>query len=66
MIRFDPHSLERAACPRCQGKLAPARTCARAYLRCADCGRREEITDHVPELDDDFEEQMANLPLDRC
>jgi hypothetical protein len=34
-------------------------------LRCRVCGRHYDLKEYADNIDDDFEERMANIPLNR-
>jgi len=34
-------------------------------LRCGACGRKFNVADYSEYIDDDFEEEMANVPMNR-
>jgi uncharacterized Zn finger protein len=52
-------------CPDCSGDMRVARSCHEVWYECQDCGSRHEIPEVVSQLDDDFDEDVAFVPLDR-
>ncbi|WP_428564123.1 MAG: dual CXXC motif small (seleno)protein [Solidesulfovibrio sp. DCME] len=63
-VRFTP-ATAKAACPQCGQRLTYERSCLRIMLTCHACGREFDPARFVDELDDDFDEAYANVPLDR-
>ncbi|WP_439646691.1 dual CXXC motif small (seleno)protein [Salidesulfovibrio brasiliensis] len=52
-------------CPECSGDMRVARSCHEVWYECPDCGGRHPIPELVAKLDDDFDEDVAFVPLDR-
>ena len=52
-------------CEKCGLDLTAYRGCREVTLRCPDCGKAYEITDFADKMDDDFEEEMGFVPMDR-
>ena len=63
-IRFEP-SRANVACSHCGKQLTYERTCLHIMLTCHACGKEFDPSRFVAELDDDFDEAYANVPLDR-
>jgi tRNA(Ile2) C34 agmatinyltransferase TiaS len=55
----------KSRCARCGEPLALTRSCSRAYLRCVSCGAAFNLADYLNEMDEDFDEAYANVPMDR-
>jgi uncharacterized protein (DUF983 family) len=64
-IRFEPATAKGLTCPHCGRPMTYERSCLRVMLACHACGREYDPARFVAELDDDFEEAYANIPLDR-
>jgi hypothetical protein len=64
-ITFEPSMPKGLACPICGGALTFERTCLRAMLTCQACGKDFDPARFVDQLDDDFEEAYANIPINR-
>lgn len=52
-------------CPRCGGELAAERDCRRAYLRCTFCNAQYNPSQFLDQMDEDFDEAFARMPVDR-
>ncbi|WP_319759075.1 dual CXXC motif small (seleno)protein [Maridesulfovibrio sp.] len=52
-------------CRACGGDLYTYRECPRVILRCGECGKKFNIADYSEFIDDEFEEEMANVPMNR-
>lgn len=52
-------------CPECSGPLTARRTCLQVALCCDGCGGRFRMEDLAPILDDEFEEELGFIPVDR-
>ena len=63
-IQFQP-ATAKLACPECGQALTFDRTCLRIMLSCHGCGREFDPARFAAELDDDFDEAYANVPLNR-
>jgi len=63
-VSFSPRT-GKAKCSRCGGQLTLSRSCLTAFLRCPSCGTRFELADFVKDMDEDFDEAYANIPMDR-
>lgn len=63
-IQFAP-ATAKATCPQCGKQLTYERTCLQIMLSCHACGKQFDPARFVEQLDDDFDEAYANVPLDR-
>ncbi len=63
-VSFSPKT-GKSKCARCGGALTLSRSCLTAYLQCPACGARYALTDFVKDMDEDFDEAYANIPMDR-
>ncbi|MGL1862059.1 MAG: hypothetical protein OCC46_05990 [Pseudodesulfovibrio sp.] len=52
-------------CEKCGLDLTAHRGCREVTLRCPSCGKAYELSDYASEMDDDFEEEMGFVPMDR-
>lgn len=52
-------------CEQCGLDLTAYRGCREVTLRCPSCGKSYELGDFSAEMDDDFEEEMGFVPMDR-
>lgn len=52
-------------CEQCGLDLTAYRGCREVTLRCPSCGKSYELGDYAAEMDDDFEEEMGFVPMDR-
>lgn len=52
-------------CDKCGLDLTAYRECREVTLRCPNCGTVYPLTAFVPEMDDEFEEEMGFVPMDR-
>ena len=41
------------------------RSCLQVVLACDGCGRRFRMEDMAPIMDDEFEEELGSIPIDR-
>jgi len=55
----------KVACPRCGGELQAERDWRRAYLRCKFCSAQYHPAQFLAQMDDDFDDAFAGMPLDR-
>lgn len=62
---FNKQGSEDRKCPKCAGRLKLGRTCLQVYLQCVDCSGRFSLENMQEFMDEDFEEEMAFVPLDR-
>ncbi|EFL50670.1 conserved hypothetical protein [Solidesulfovibrio fructosivorans JJ]] len=63
-VRFSPTEAK-VTCPNCGKHLTYERSCLRIMLTCHACGKEFDPAGLVDQLDDDFDEVYANVPLDR-
>lgn len=63
-IKFQPTAAN-VDCPHCGRSLTYERTCLRIMLTCHGCGKEFDPARFVSQLDDDFDEAYANVPLNR-
>ncbi len=63
-IKFQPTAAN-VDCPHCGRSLTYERTCLRIMLTCHGCGREFDPARFASQLDDDFDEAYANVPLNR-
>lgn len=59
---WDAHGME---CEKCGHDLTAYRGCREVTLRCPTCGKVYDLTKFAPEMDEDFEEEMGFVPMDR-
>lgn len=52
-------------CDKCGLELTAHRGCREVTLRCPACGAIYSLGEFAPEMDDDFEEEMGFVPMDR-
>ncbi|MDK2955278.1 MAG: hypothetical protein PWQ57_774 [Desulfovibrionales bacterium] len=52
-------------CRQCGKDLGASRTCLRVFLKCPACGAAYPLDDYGCEIDDDLEERLADIPLNR-
>ncbi len=52
-------------CQKCGLDLTAYRGCQEVTLRCPKCGETYKLTDYADHMDDDFEEEMGFVPMDR-
>ncbi|MUM76994.1 hypothetical protein GKC30_05030 [Pseudodesulfovibrio sp. F-1] len=52
-------------CEKCGLELQAHRGCLEVILRCPFCGAAYTLQRYAPEMDDDFEEEMGFVPMDR-
>jgi len=52
-------------CEKCGRDLTAHRGCLEVTLRCPSCGKAYELSSFADEMDDDFEEEMGFVPMDR-
>lgn len=52
-------------CKKCGLDLTAYRGCQEVTLRCPTCGEVYELTDYSSHMDEDFEEEMGFVPMDR-
>lgn len=52
-------------CKNCSAELTGSRTCTKVYLDCKKCGKRYHIDEFATEITDEFEEELAYVPLNR-
>lgn len=52
-------------CQKCGLDLTAHRGCREVMLRCPSCGTVYPLKAFVPEMDDEFEEEMGFVPMDR-
>ena len=64
-IQFQPATAKTLACPHCGRHLTYERTCLHVMLTCHGCGKEFDPSRFVDQLDDDFEEAYANIPMNR-
>lgn len=64
-IQFTPSTAKSLTCPQCGQALTYGRTCLSVMLSCHACGKTFDPAAFVSDLDDDFEEAYANVPLNR-
>lgn len=53
------------SCEKCGLDLTAYRGCQSVTLRCPSCGKSYDLKKYAPEMDDDFEEEMGFVPMDR-
>jgi len=64
-VHFEPSTAKGLVCPQCGQALTFDRTCLRAMLTCHSCGKEFDPAQFVDQLDDDFEEAYADIPINR-
>ncbi|MHC1712733.1 MAG: dual CXXC motif small (seleno)protein [Solidesulfovibrio sp.] len=64
-VTFEPSMAKGLTCPSCNGPLTFERTCLHAMLTCKSCRKDYDPALFVEQLDDDFEEAYANIPMNR-
>ncbi|MHC1790858.1 dual CXXC motif small (seleno)protein [Solidesulfovibrio sp.] len=64
-IKFEPTTAKGIACPTCGGRLTYDRTCLTVMLACQGCHGTFDPARFAADLDDDFDEAYANVPLNR-
>lgn len=52
-------------CRQCGKDLGASRTCLQVFLKCPSCGASYPLDDYGHEIDDDLEERLAEIPLNR-
>lgn len=52
-------------CPDCEGPLEARRTCLEVRLACDRCQRSWRMEELAARMDDDFEEELGFVPVDR-
>lgn len=53
-------------CPDCAaGRMHVARSCHEVWYECQQCGSRHEVSELIDQLDDEFDEDVAFVPMDR-
>lgn len=52
-------------CEQCGLDLTAYRGCREVTLRCPTCGKVYDLTEFAEQMDDDFEEEMGFVPMDR-
>nr|WP_321257506.1 dual CXXC motif small (seleno)protein [uncultured Pseudodesulfovibrio sp.] len=52
-------------CKLCGFDLTAYRGCQEVTLRCPQCGETYDLKEFVSKMDDDFEEEMEFVPMDR-
>jgi len=52
-------------CEKCGLDLTAYRGCREVTLRCPSCGAAYDLKEFSSEMDDDFEEEMGFVPMDR-
>lgn len=52
-------------CEKCGHDMTAYRGCQQVTLRCPSCGKSYDLKEYAPEMDDDFEEEMGFVPMDR-
>lgn len=62
---FDENDAGALTCRACGHTMRTTRHCQRVELGCPSCGATWSPDDYADEFTDDFEEQLANVPLDR-
>ncbi|WP_320008924.1 dual CXXC motif small (seleno)protein [Maridesulfovibrio sp.] len=56
---------QQGRCNSCGGELYTHRECRGVFLRCGSCGTKFNVADYSQYIDDEFEEEMANVPMNR-
>ncbi len=52
-------------CDKCGLDLTAYRGCREVVLRCPKCGEEYDLKTFASEMDEDFEEEMGFVPMDR-
>nr|WP_275406358.1 dual CXXC motif small (seleno)protein [Pseudodesulfovibrio sp. JC047] len=52
-------------CRECGGELVAYRGCQEVTLRCLKCGTTYDLKEFASDIDEDFEEEMEFVPMDR-
>nr|WP_282097915.1 dual CXXC motif small (seleno)protein [Pseudodesulfovibrio sp. zrk46] len=52
-------------CEKCGFDLTAYRGCQQVTLRCPKCGKSYDLGEFASKMDDDFEEEMGFVPMDR-
>jgi len=52
-------------CEKCGLDLTAYRSCREVTLRCPSCDEAYDLKDFATTMDDDFEEEMGFVPMDR-
>ena len=52
-------------CEKCGLDLTAHRSCQEVTLRCPSCGTVYDLKEFSSQMDDDFEEEMGFVPMDR-
>ena len=52
-------------CAQCGLDLTAHRGCREVVLRCPSCGAAYDLREYSAEMDEDFEEEMGFVPMDR-
>nr|WP_269450402.1 dual CXXC motif small (seleno)protein [Pseudodesulfovibrio piezophilus] len=52
-------------CEKCGFELTADRGCQEVLLRCPSCGKSYELKKYASRMDDEFEEEMGFVPMDR-
>jgi len=52
-------------CEKCGLDLTALRGCREVTLRCPKCGKTYDLGNYASEMDDEFEEEMGFVPMDR-
>lgn len=52
-------------CEQCGLDLTAYRGCREVTLRCPTCGKEYDLGKFAEKMDDDFEEEMGFVPMDR-
>ena len=52
-------------CPECSGQLTARRTCLQVSLACESCGRVFTMDQVGKQVEDEFEEDLGWIPIDR-
>jgi len=52
-------------CDQCGLDLTAHRSCREVTLRCPSCGKSYDLVAYAEAMDDEFEEEMGFVPMDR-
>jgi len=52
-------------CEKCGLDLTAYRGCKEVTLRCPSCGKSYDLVSYADAMDDEFEEEMGFVPMDR-
>ncbi len=52
-------------CEKCGFDLTAYRGCLEVTLKCPSCGKTYDLKEYTSGMDDDFEEEMGFVPMDR-